>query len=108
MHATVNGNQLKLRLLNQQNEEIDSATLQRGIDFELSDGRLILHGPYSGFRSLNSNWGPGVKLKRKRLHLSATGDLLGSASENSAMLVMMFIPGASTMKFWMFWPRLAK
>jgi len=108
IRSTPEGNELKLRLLDQQNQEIDSVTLQRGIGFELSDHRLILHGPFSGWRNLDSNWGPGVKLQRNRLHLSGTGDLLGSISENSSMLVMGFIPGVSTMKFWMFWPKLAK
>ncbi len=108
IRSTLDGNQLKLRLLDQQNQEIDSVTLQRGVDFELSDGELNLHGPFSGLRNLNSNWGPGVKLQRRRLHHSATGDLLGSTSEKTAMFVMMLIPGASTAKYWMFWPRLAK
>jgi len=103
IRATADGNQL-----DRQNDEIDAAILQHGTGFELSDGRLILHGPFTGLGDLNSNMGPGVKLARKRLHLSATGDLLGSASENSAILLMVFIPGASTMKFWMFWPKLAK
>src|SRR6266508_2304406 len=59
IRATANGNQLKIRLLDRQNDEIDAATLQRGIGFELSDGRLILHGPFTGLRDLNSNMGPG-------------------------------------------------
>lgn len=105
---TPESNQLKLRLLDQQNQEIDSATLQRGVDFDFSDGFLVLRGPFSGLRSLDSNWGSGAVLRRYELHLAATGDLLGSLSEKNAMLVMVFIPGWSTMKFWMFWPKLAK
>jgi hypothetical protein len=108
IRAAKNGQQLKLRLLNEQGSQIDSGTLQRGSDFDFADGRLIVHGPDSGLRSLNSNFGPGLTVRRYRLHLTASGDLLASNSQSSAMLGMILIPGASTMEFWMFWPKLAK
>ena len=108
IRASKDEQQLMLRLLDKQGSQIDFGTLRRGSNFDFADGRLIVPAPYSGFRSVNSNWGPGVTLQRDRIHLTAGGDLLASTSENSAMLVMCLIPGISTMKYWMFWPKLAK
>ena len=102
------GQLLKLRLLDKQGAEIDSGTLRRGIDFDLADGRLILHGSYSGLRDLNNNFGPGLTNQHDRLYVTAGGDLLASTSQNSAMLVADLIPNVSSMKFWMFWPKLTK
>jgi hypothetical protein len=40
--------------------------------------------------------------------VSESGDLLGSTSKNSVMLVMGLIPTADATKWWMFWPKLAE
>jgi hypothetical protein len=99
-------NQLKLRLLDQQNQEIDAATLKRGIDFELSSGRLSLHGPFSGLRSVDNNWGLEFTFEHDRLELSTSGGLLGSSSRNGGMLCMDVIPTFVTKKYWWFWPKI--
>jgi hypothetical protein len=99
-------NQLQLRLLDEHNQEIDAATLQRGVDFELSGGRLTLHGPFSGLHRVNNNWGPEFTSQRDRLQLSTAGGLLGSSSRNGGMLCMDVIPTVVIKKYWWVWPRI--
>lgn len=108
IRADDGGQQLKVRLLDEQGGQIDSGILHRGIDFEFADGRIIVIGPYSGLRSLNNNFGPGLTLQRDRLYLAESGDLLASYSENSVILWVMLIPGVLTKKWWMFWPKLGE
>jgi hypothetical protein len=108
IRASDGGQQLQLQLLDKQGHQIDSGTLRRGIDFDFADGQLVVRGPSSGWRSLNSNFGPGLTLESDELYVTSRGDLLASTSENSAALAMMFIPSASTTKYWMFWPKLPK
>jgi hypothetical protein len=103
---TQDENQLKLRLLDRQNQEIESATLQRGVAFEFSDGRLMLHGPFSGLRGDDNNFGPGFTFQRDKLHLSTTGGVLGSHSRNGVMLLMAIFPTVVTKKYWFFWPKI--
>lgn len=106
IRASDGGQELQLRLLDEQGHQIDSATLRRGIDFSFADGRLAVRGPSSGWRSLNSNFGPGLTVQRDELYLTARGDLLAATSEKSVALAMMFVPSASTTKYWMLWPKL--
>ncbi len=99
--------QLELRLLDRQNQEVDSATLQRGVAFEFSDGRLILRGPFSGLRGDDNNFGPAFTSHRDNLHLSTSGGVLGSTSRNGGMLFMAIFPTVVTKKYWFFWPKVA-
>ncbi|MDB6123964.1 MAG: hypothetical protein JWQ71_2957 [Pedosphaera sp.] len=108
LRVATDGNSMQVRLFDEQSRQIDSATLQRDTAFALSDGKLILHGPFSGLKDLNSNWGPGVKSQRYTLWLSATGDLLGIVSEKDVALLMDIIPSVGTAKQSMFWPKLDK
>lgn len=105
-HFSQDGNQLKLRLLDQKDQEIDDAILRRGVDFELSSGRLNLHGPFSGLRSVDNNWGPKFTYQHDRLYLSIAGDLLGSSSMNGGLLFMDVIPTVLTQKYWWIWPKI--
>ena len=107
LSSAPDGSALHMRLFDLQNHEIDSATLQRGAAFRLSGGKLILRGPLSGLRNLNSNWGPGVKSELDTLRLSTSGFLLGNTSENDVAFLMAIIPTARTAKQSMCWPKLA-
>ena len=95
-------------LFDQQNRQIDSITLQRGTAFVLSDGALVIYGPFSGLRGGSGNLGAGVEYEGVKLHLASSGGILGHKSVGGVMLLGYFIPVAGTRVRAMFWPQLAK
>lgn len=98
---------LHLRLLDEQDVEIDSASLQRGSDFDFSGGFLNLYGPFSGAHARSTNLGAGMERQSSRLYLASSDSLLGQRSECGAGLLFYFVPYAGTSKSWMLWPKLA-
>jgi hypothetical protein len=108
IRSSQDGNSLRVRLLDEQDLEIDSATLQRGAAFAFSDGALVLHGPFSGWRDNSGNWGPNRQYQSDKLRLASTGGLLGHEFQAEFGLLCEFIPTASTCVSSMFWRKLAQ
>lgn len=108
LRSASDGSLLRVRLLDRENREIDSATLRRGAAFAFSGGALDLYGPFSGRRSDTSNFGPYTEFQRDKLRIAATGGLLGHESEYEAGLIFDVIPEASWSGSSMFWPKLAQ
>ena len=107
LRSAPDGRSLRARLLDQENREIDSATLPRGTAFAFTNGALVLYGPFSGRRSGTSNFGPYTRHQRDNLRMASTGGLLGHESEYQAGLMFDAIPEASASGSSMFWPKLA-
>lgn len=106
--SSPDGSVLRIRLLDRQNREIDSATLARGKTFALSNSILHLHGPCSGRHSETSNFGPYTQYQRDKLRMASTGGLLGQASDHQMGLIGYIIPEASMTRSSMYWPKLAQ
>jgi hypothetical protein len=107
LHYAPDGSSLRVRLFDQQDREIDSATLQRGTAFAFSDGALVLYGPFSGWRDHSGNFGPYAQYQRDKLRLASTGGLLGKECKDEIALLFDVIPVASTSGSSLFWPKLA-
>ena len=99
---------LHVRLFDQEQLEIDSAELKRGVDFDLEAGFMSLHGPYSGLRSGAGNIAVGSEHQSSHLYVSSTGALLGSQRDSAAGLLFYAVPYAGTTKVWMLWPKLSQ
>lgn len=97
---------LHVRLLDEKGMEIDSASLRRSTDFELTEGSLRLFGPFSGTHSRSGNLGAGVERQSSRLYVSSSDGFLGQSSESGAGLLFYFVPYVGGSKTWMFWPKL--
>jgi hypothetical protein len=108
LRSAPDGSLLRVRLLDQENREIDSAILPRGTAFVFTNGALVLYGPFSGRRSDTSNFGPYTQHERDKLRMASTGGLLGHESEYEVGLLFDVIPEASRSGSSMFWPKLAK
>ena len=98
---------LHVRLLDEKGSEIDSASLRRGTDFELTEGSLSLFGPFSGTHSRSGNLGGGVERQSSRLYVSSSDGLLGRKSDTGAGFLFYFLPYLGGNKSWTFWPKLA-
>lgn len=102
------GSILRIRLLDRENRELDSATLVGGKTVALSNGVLHLYGPFSGRHSETSNFGPYTQYQRDKLRLASTGGLLGHASDHEMGLIGYIIPEAMMTRSSMYWPKLAQ
>jgi len=98
---------LHVRLLDEKGLEIDSASLRRSRDFELTEGSLSLFGPFSGTHSRSGNLGGGVERQSSRLYVSSSEGLLGRRSESGAGFLFYFVPYLGGSRSWMLWPKLA-
>lgn len=107
VRSAQDGSSLCVRLFDQENRQIESATLQRGTAFAFSDGALVLYGPLSGLRNNSGNFGPNAQYQRDKLSLASTGGLLGHERQDEVGLLFDVIPVASTSGKSMFWPKLA-
>jgi hypothetical protein len=108
LHFAPDGSSMRVRLFDQQDCEIDSATLPRGTAFAFSDGALVLYGPFSGWRGHSGNFGPYAQYQRDKLRLASTGGLLGKECKDEIALLCDVIPVASTSGSSLFWPKLAQ
>ena len=97
---------MHIRQLDEQQLEIDSASLQRGTDFEFSKGFLKVYGPFSGLRADSGNLGTGVEHQSFRFYLSSTGDLLGKNAHSSSGLLFYFVPIMISGNDWRLWPKI--
>ena len=106
IHSASDGSLLHVRLLDEQELEIASADLQRGTDFELLRGFLILHGPFSGTRAASTSLGTGIGHQSSQLYVSSTSDLLGLQSDSGVGLLFYFVPFVGDSKDCMLWPKI--
>ena len=106
IRSSQDGSSLRVRLFDEQDREIDSATLQRGTAFALSDGALVLHGHFSGWLDNSGNWGPNRQYQSDKLRLASNGGLLGHEFRAEFGLLCEFIPTASTCVSTMFWRKI--
>jgi hypothetical protein len=104
IRASEDGSVLHLRLLDGQGVEIAATDLHRSSDFDLSSGKLILYGPFSGNHGAQGNLGVGVQHHNANLYVTPTHDLLGTQSETSVGLLFYFVPSVLGGTDWILWP----
>lgn len=98
-------NVLRVRLLDQDRLEIDSAELHRGTNFDLTGGFINLHGLFLGARSEAGNIAVEAENESSRLYISSAGDLLGKHTSKTTGLLFYLIPFATNEKEWMLWSK---
>ena len=101
------GDVLHLRLLDDSHRNTASSELRRGVDYNLSEGAMMLRHASLGWQGGSYNSGAALRHSSFHLHLSATDGLLGRYTEGGIALGMYVVPMADSTNQWMFWPKLS-
>lgn len=107
IRSSQDGAVLQVRLLDEHHVETAAAALRRGVEFDLCDGGLDLHGPFRGPNLETTNLAGYWENRQAQLFLATTGDLLGKRSDRGAGFLFYMIPFAAMSGEWLLWPRLA-
>lgn len=96
---------LRVRLLDEKHQQIDSADLRRDKEFSFSRGVLTLSGPSVGTQATSGNLGAGVERKHVQLARADSGDLIGRTSTKGAFLLFFAVPVIGGSYEESLWPR---